>query len=125
MLAAILILSAGYQAYVTIRVIRSSEYTKGQRIGQAFLIWLLPVLGAVEIFEVLEIDRYGMDARVARLLTAAEIVTLEELAYVPMQELLDVPGLTESEAQLFRKRAHAYLLKRVMRGHDDEGGVDA
>jgi transcription termination factor NusA len=66
-----------------------------------------------------------MDARIARLLTAAEIVTLEELAYVPMQELLDVPGLAESEAQLFRKRAHAYLLKQVMRGHDDGDGVDA
>jgi len=66
-----------------------------------------------------------MDARIARLLTGAEIFTLEELAYVPMQELLDVPGLTESEARLYRKRAHAYLLKQVMRGHDDGDSVDA
>ena len=66
-----------------------------------------------------------MDAGVARTLTAAGIVTLEELAYVPMQELLDIPGLMESDAQLFRKRAHAYLLKDVMRGHDDGDAVDA
>ena len=66
-----------------------------------------------------------MDVRTARVLTAAGIVTLEELAYVPIQELLDVPGLSEAEARLFRKRAHAYLLRDVMRGHDDGDAVDA
>ena len=66
-----------------------------------------------------------MDARTARTLTAAGILTLEELAYVPIQELLDVPGLEEAEGQLFRKRAHAYLLNDVMRGHDDGDSVDA
>jgi N utilization substance protein A len=66
-----------------------------------------------------------MEARVARTLTAAGIVTLEELAYVPIQELLDTPGLHEAEAQLFRKRAKAYLLRDVMRGHDDGDAVDA
>jgi transcription termination/antitermination protein NusA len=66
-----------------------------------------------------------MDAGMARVLTASGIVTLEELAYVPMAELLEVPGLNEADAQLFRKRAHAYLLNDVMRGHDDGDAVDA
>jgi N utilization substance protein A len=50
-----------------------------------------------------------MDERLARVLTAGGIVTLEELAYVPIDELLRIEGLGESEAQTFRSRARAYL----------------
>lgn len=35
-----------YQLYVTIRVARSAEYTRGQRVTQAIVIWALPLLGA-------------------------------------------------------------------------------
>jgi N utilization substance protein A len=66
-----------------------------------------------------------MDERLARTLTAGGIATLEELAYVPLQELLGVQGLQESEAQLFRKRARAYLLHDAMGGDDDGDAVDA
>jgi hypothetical protein len=35
-----------YQLYVTNRVVRAAEYTRRQRITQAIVIWLLPLLGA-------------------------------------------------------------------------------
>jgi len=66
-----------------------------------------------------------IDERLARILTAGGIVTLEELAYVPINELLAVKGLQESEAQLFRRRARAFLLGDAMGGGDDGEPVDA
>ena len=66
-----------------------------------------------------------MDERLARTLTAGGIVTLEELAYVPIWELLGVQGLEEAEAQLFRKRARAYLLHDATGSEDDGDTVDA
>jgi N utilization substance protein A len=66
-----------------------------------------------------------MDDRLAHVLTTGGIVTLEELAYVPIDELLAVKGIQESEAQLFRRRARAYLLEDAM-GRDGDGEpVDA
>jgi N utilization substance protein A len=60
-----------------------------------------------------------MDDRLAHVLTTSGIVTLEELAYVPIDELLAVKGIQESEAQLFRRRARAL-------GRDGDGEpVDA
>ena len=35
-----------YQLYVTIRVARSAEYSRRQRMIQTMLIWFLPLLGA-------------------------------------------------------------------------------
>lgn len=66
-----------------------------------------------------------MDERLAQTLTAGGIATLEELAYVPIGELLAVQGLQESDAQLFRKRARAYLLHDASSGEDDGDTVDA
>jgi N utilization substance protein A len=66
-----------------------------------------------------------MDERLARTLTAGGIATLEELAYVPIAELLGVQGLEESEAQLFRKHARAYLLQDATGSEDDGDTVDA
>jgi N utilization substance protein A len=66
-----------------------------------------------------------MGEKLARVLTAGGITTLEELAYVPIDELLGVEGLGETEAQLFRKRAVAYLLQDAMGGEDDGETVDA
>jgi N utilization substance protein A len=66
-----------------------------------------------------------MGEKLARVLTAGGIATLEELAYVPIDELLGVEGLEEAEAQLFRKRAVAYLLRDAMGGEDNGETVDA
>jgi transcription termination factor NusA len=66
-----------------------------------------------------------MDARLARTLTAGGILTLEELAYVPIGELLGVQGLGETDAQLYRKRARQYLLGDAIGDSGDEGTIDA
>jgi len=36
-----------YQGYVTYRVAGSLGLTRGQKIGQCILIWILPIIGAV------------------------------------------------------------------------------
>jgi transcription termination factor NusA len=46
----------------------------------------------------------GMEPRIADALIAAGIETLEELAYVPINELLSIEALKDSEAQYFRHR---------------------
>ena len=66
-----------------------------------------------------------MDEGLARILVAGGIATLEELGYVPIDELLGVPGLSESDAQLYRQRARSYLLRDATGNQDDEGTVDA
>jgi putative copper export protein len=42
-----------FQVWVTLRVWRSPLYERGQKLNQAKLIWLLPVLGAAVAFSVL------------------------------------------------------------------------
>lgn len=66
----------------------------------------------------------GMEPRIADVLIAAGIETLKELAYVPINELLSVEALKDSEARYFRQRAREYLLRDVL---DSEGGgaIDA
>jgi transcription termination factor NusA len=66
-----------------------------------------------------------MDEGLARTLVAGGVATLEELGYVPIDVLLSVPGLKESDAQLYRQRARAYLLHDTTGNQDDEGTVDA
>jgi len=66
-----------------------------------------------------------MDEGLARTLIVGGITTLEELAYVPIGELLGVQGLDESKAQLFRERARAYLLQDAMGNEDSDGTIDA
>ena len=66
-----------------------------------------------------------MGERLARILTAGGIATLEELAYVPIAELLQIEGLAESDAQLYRKLARARLLHDAMGDEDGADPVDA
>jgi hypothetical protein len=48
-----LLIALGFQAWVTYRVFRSRVFERGQKLNQAKLIWLLPVLGAIMVFSVL------------------------------------------------------------------------
>ncbi|MGC4093928.1 MAG: hypothetical protein QM756_39685 [Polyangiaceae bacterium] len=43
-----------FQVWVTVRVFRSRLYESSQKSAQAKLIWLLPVLGAIIAFSVLQ-----------------------------------------------------------------------
>ena len=52
-----------FQAYVTVRVFRSRLYETKQKVWQAQLIWLLPIIGAGLVFSILqEEDRAHRDA---------------------------------------------------------------
>lgn len=44
---------AAFQIWLTVRVFRSTIYEKRQKILQAQLIWLVPILGAGIVFAVL------------------------------------------------------------------------
>jgi len=48
-----LLLAIAFQAWVTYRVWRTRVFERAQKLNQAKLIWLLPVLGAVMVFSVL------------------------------------------------------------------------
>jgi hypothetical protein len=46
----------GFQVWLTVRVFRSKMYERKQKIWQAQLIWLLPVIGAGVVFSILQED---------------------------------------------------------------------
>lgn len=47
---------AAFQAWLTVRVFKSGLYERKQKIWQAQLIWLLPVIGAGLVFSILQED---------------------------------------------------------------------
>ena len=47
---------AAFQAWLTVRVFRSQLYERKQKIWQAQLIWLLPIIGAGLVFTILQQD---------------------------------------------------------------------
>jgi hypothetical protein len=53
--AAILAVVA-FQVYLTVRVFRSRMYEQKQKVWQAQLIWLLPIIGAGLVFTMLQED---------------------------------------------------------------------
>ena len=48
-----LLIALAFQGWVTYRVWRSRVFERAQKLNQAKLIWLLPVLGAIMVFSVL------------------------------------------------------------------------
>lgn len=55
---------ASFQAWLTVKVFRSGLYERRQKLLQAQLIWLLPIVGAALVFTVLREDdaaRRGAD----------------------------------------------------------------
>jgi len=46
-----------FQAWLTRRVFKSQLYDKKQKVWQAQLIWLLPIIGAGLVFSVLQDDQ--------------------------------------------------------------------
>ncbi|XXX82303.1 hypothetical protein WMF30_26445 [Sorangium sp. So ce134] len=52
-----------FQIYVTVRVFRSRVYETKQKVWQAQLVWLLPIIGAGLVFTILqEEDKAHRDA---------------------------------------------------------------
>ena len=60
---ALLLAVIAYQLFVTVRVVRSDQYSSTQRIVQAILIWLVPLVGAVICHVVLFTDRQSPQRR--------------------------------------------------------------
>jgi N utilization substance protein A len=56
----------------------------------------------------------AIDQAVAELLVANQITTLEEVAYVPENELRSIKGLDQQLIVLMRQRARSHLLRDVM-----------
>lgn len=60
-------LALAFQGWVTYRVVRTRVFERSQKMNQAKLIWLLPVLGAIMVFSVLHqeerADRDGPQLR--------------------------------------------------------------
>jgi hypothetical protein len=63
---AVLAAVVGFQAWLTWRVFQSGLYERKQKIWQAQLIWLLPVIGAGLVFSVLRDDEAATRSAQAR-----------------------------------------------------------
>ncbi len=48
--------AVAFQAWLTLRVFKSQIYERKQKIWQAQLIWLLPIIGAGLVFTILQED---------------------------------------------------------------------
>jgi hypothetical protein len=55
--ALLLLALVSFQTWLTVRVFRSGLYERKQKIWQAQLIWLLPIVGAGLVFSILNEDR--------------------------------------------------------------------
>ena len=51
------------------------------------------------------------DRNAAEELASEGLTSIEEVAYVPQDELLAIPGLEKAQLLLLRERARAYLLR--------------
>ena len=59
-----------FQGWLTVRVFRSGLYERKQKIWQAQLIWLLPIIGAGLVFSILTEDRKAETEATAHLKTS-------------------------------------------------------
>ena len=55
----------------------------------------------------------GVERSTAEILVANQMTTIEELAYVPLNELTDIKRLDQSLALQIRERAKLYLHRQV------------
>jgi N utilization substance protein A len=59
-------------------------------------------------------DRLGIDDEVAQILVEEGFTTLEEIAYVPLQEMLEIDGFDEEIVNALRERAKGELLTKAI-----------
>jgi N utilization substance protein A len=64
----------------------------------------------VELFK----EKLGVDDDIAQVLTAEGFSTLEEIAYVPLQEMLEIEDFDEDLVNALRERAKAALLTKAI-----------
>lgn len=56
LVGAVLLALVGFQLWLTLRVFKSQIYERKQKVWQAQLIWLLPIVGAGLVFSILRED---------------------------------------------------------------------
>lgn len=59
-------------------------------------------------------EKLGVDAEVAEVLVSEGFTSLEEIAYVPQQELLEIEGFDQDSVNALRERAKAALLTQAI-----------
>lgn len=59
-------------------------------------------------------DKLGVDDEVAQILTEEGFTSLEEIAYVPLQEILEIEGFDKELVEMLRERAKAALLTKAI-----------
>ncbi|MEO8401927.1 MAG: transcription termination factor NusA [Gammaproteobacteria bacterium] len=60
------------------------------------------------------IEKLGVDEEIAQILTEEGFTSLEEIAYVPLQEMLEIDGFDEDLVGELRERAKAALLTKAI-----------
>ncbi|MCP5419847.1 MAG: transcription termination/antitermination protein NusA [Gammaproteobacteria bacterium] len=68
-------------------------------------------------------EQLGIDDEIAAILVREGFVSLEEVAYVPIQEMLEVPGFNETMVEELRNRARDALLTRAIAEEEQLGGA--
>jgi N utilization substance protein A len=69
------------------------------------------------------VDKLDVDEEMADILIAEGFTSLEEVAYVPLQEMLDIEGFDEDTVQELRTRAKDALLTMEIQREEDVEGV--
>jgi transcription termination/antitermination protein NusA len=78
--------------------------------AQYLSVALMPDESAADMF----VRTLGANRHVAEVLVAEGFTTLEEVAYVPENELMNVEGLSTALLSALRQRARAYLLSDAL-----------
>ncbi|HBF08318.1 MAG TPA: transcription termination/antitermination protein NusA [Gammaproteobacteria bacterium] len=94
------------------------------RLASELTGWTLNVMGATAAAEKQEleasqfVERFvedlDIEAEVAEVLVAEGFTTLEEVAYVPLEEMLEIEGFDEEIAQELQRRANDCLLTKAL-----------
>jgi N utilization substance protein A len=66
--------------------------------------------GNLELFK----DKLGVDDEIAQILAEEGFTSLEEIAYVPIQEMLEIDGFDQALVETLRERAKAALLTKAL-----------
>lgn len=71
---------------------------------------------AAEVENILELfkEKLGVDEDIAKVLTEEGFTSLEEIAYVPLQEMLEIEDFDEELVEELRERAKAALLTKAI-----------
>lgn len=94
------------------------------RLASELTGWLINIMsveeaqkkqeGEIEGLRSLFIDKLGVDGELAEILVTEGFTTLEEVAYVPLAEMLEIPALNEDIVNELRSRARSALLTQAI-----------